>query len=510
MFFQPFRFRTLARSGAALAAVTTAAACAAGPASLPATPEAWRAAAQADIEAAVRITRENHPGPYDVHNPGFSNNLEAARSHGLALAARVTDAPGYVAAVQGFNVRIRDGHAGMVSRLDSTSTPPQRWPGFVTVWRSDGLYVHSSRPGAPAVGSKLRSCDGKAAEQLIRDNVFSFQGRVDEAGQWWSRARRVFLDEHNPFVALPQRCIFEAKGTTTEHALAWRPLDTEGERWLDESNGGDAGPVGVTEQRKNLLWVSMPTFHPDEAERAAYRALYRDVETRRARWLAADAVVVDLRKNQGGSSSWSLDFAKALWGKARVAQASENYDAGVEVWWRASPDNTSYVASLAERLVREGHAQLGARIATYGRGMREALARGAPFYVEPSEAAAGAVAEPDGPPFTRPVYVIVPGNCASACLDALDVMTRFPNTVLVGAPSSADSTYMDVRVAELESGRAAVIVPNKVYVNRKRANGEIYRPQIEVRDIVWSVPTLLKAVEADLAHRRAGERTGGR
>ena len=91
-------------------------ACAAAPV-LPASPHAWRAAAQADIEAAVQVTRENHPGAVDPHNPAFLANLEAARRHGLALAARVVDAPGYVAAIQGFNVRIGDGHAGLCSRL---------------------------------------------------------------------------------------------------------------------------------------------------------------------------------------------------------------------------------------------------------------------------------------------------------------------------------------------------------------------------------------------------------
>lgn len=63
------------------------AAAAAAPVALPKTPEAWRAAVRADIEAAVQITRANHPGPLDPHNPGFALNLEAARRHGLALAA---------------------------------------------------------------------------------------------------------------------------------------------------------------------------------------------------------------------------------------------------------------------------------------------------------------------------------------------------------------------------------------------------------------------------------------
>jgi len=490
------------KSFAALVIATCiAGACAAAPV-LPASPQAWSAAAQADIEAAVRVTRENHPGALDPQNPAFLPNLEAARRHGLALAARVVDAPGYVAAIQGFNVRIGDGHAGLYPRLGEADLPPQRWPGFVTVWRGDGLYVHSSGAGGPAAGSKLLGCDGKAPDRLIRDNVFSFQGRVNEAGQWWSAARRVFIDAGNPFIALPRRCRFERAGRIAEHTLAWRTLDAEGERWLADSNWGDAKGVGVIEPRKNLYWVSMPTFQPNEVERAAYRAMVADIEAQRARWLALDAVVIDLRKNQGGSSRWSQSFAAALWGKAHVAQAVAANDAGVEVWWRASRDNTDYVSSLVDRLSSEGSADAAAWAKVQAEGMRVALAQGRPFHVEKEEPAAPAADAPIVAAFTRPVYVVVPGNCASACLDALDVFTRFPNTVLIGAPSSADSTYMDVRTVELPSGLARVIVPNKVYVNRKRANGQVYPAAVEVRDVDWSVETLLRTVETDLAKRQ--------
>jgi hypothetical protein len=515
--FAAFRSRFSLRLGAAAIAGMLSVSCIAAAASSPAaswptSPEGWRAAARADIETAVQITRDNHPGPVDPHNPGFSANLEAARTHALALADRIGDAAGYSAVLQGFNARIKDGHAGMFPRLDKSTLQPMRWPGFVTVWRGDGLYVHTSGPGRPAPGSKLRSCDGKPAEQLIRENVFGFGGRPDEAGQWWSKARVVFLDDHNPFVPPPARCIFEAGGTALEHVLAWRELDAEGERWLVASgNAGDARPVGVTEPRKNLFWVSMPTFQPDEAERAAYRTMAADLAARRARWLGLDAVVIDLRKNQGGSSDWSYRFAEALWGKARVSAADAAADKGVETWWRASRGNADYVAESAKEFVEKGDPEGAARWRRYAAGMRAALAQGKPFYVQQADAAADvqaapapatpAAADADGPAFTKPVYVIVPGNCASACLDALDVFTLFPNTTLVGAPSSADSTYMEVRYVELESGRATVVVPNKVYVNRRRANGQFYSPQIAVRDVVWSEPVLLKAVEADLARR---------
>lgn len=80
----------------------------------------------------------------------------------------------------------------------------------------------------------------------------------------------------------------------------------------------------------------------------------------------------------------------------------------------------------------------------------------------------------------------------------MDAFTRFPNTRLIGAPSSADSTYMEVRVQNLASGLARVIIPNKVYVNRPRANGQVYLPAIYVNDLEWSTANLLAVVERDL------------
>ncbi len=471
---------------------------------LPTTAAAWRAAAMADIEAAVQITRAHHPGAHDPGNPGFLHKLDEARQHGLALAARVNDMAGYVAAVEGFNVRIGDGHAGLAVRIPKAALPRPRWPGFVTVWRGDGLYVHNADAGWPAVGGKIVSCDGKPVEQLIRENVFGFQGREAEAGQWWALARELFIDTRNPFVQRPQRCSVAFEGKLSEGALAWRDIDALAERWLAESSDGDTRPVGMTEPRKNLYWVSMPTFHPDAQEREAYRALTREIETQRARYLAADAVVVDLRKNGGGSSSWAEAFAEALWGKARVQRATAAFSARTQVWWRASPANTGYLFWVAEQLAKQGQDEGADWARQQAEGMRAALGRKELFHIEfPDHAIDPAAAAREGPPFTRPLYVVVPGDCASACLDAVDTFTRFPNTILIGAPSSADSRYMEMRRENLASNLAAVRVPNKMYVNRGRPNGKVYQPDIPVTDLVWSVDSLLKMVERDLARRQA-------
>lgn len=487
------------------AAMAVASAHAAPPAALPSSAAAWRAAAAADVEAAVQVTREHHPGVHDPNNPAFLANLDAARRHGLQLAAQVEDMAGYVAAVDGFNARIGDGHAGLAVRIDKTLLPKPRWPGFVTVWRGDGLYLHPAASGAAPAGARLLACDGKPAEELIRTNVFAYQGRVAEAGQWWSEARNLFVDTHNPFILRPRRCSFTFEGRTFDQVLAWRDIDPAAERLFAASSDGDARGVGMTEPRKNLYWVAMPTFHPNEAERTAYRALNREIADRRARYLAADAFVVDLRKNGGGNSMWARDFAKALWGAARVDAALAAFSARTEVWWRASPANTDYVAWMAAELDRQGQQDGAAWARTQAEGMRAALGRGEWFHIERKEQdiAAAPPATPV-PAFEQPVYVVVPGDCASACLDALDVFTRFSNTVLIGAPSSADSTYMEVRRHNLASGLAAVRVPNKMYVHRGRPDRQVYQAAIPVTDPVWSIDTLLKVVESDLAKRRAG------
>lgn len=486
------------------AAALVLAAAAHAHAGTPQTPEAWRQAAVQDIEDAVRITLANHPGAHDPANPRFRANLEDARRQGLALAARVDSAAGYRAALQRFNVTIGDGHAGLHADLDPALLPAVRWPGFVTTWRGIGLYVVAAEDGGPPAGARVESCDGKPMEDLIRQNVFAFDGHVNEPGHWWSRARKVFVDYGNPFVTVPRRCKFALGGKTVEQDLAWQPKSERMDRWLAESYNGKTLDVGLTEPRKGLFWAAMPTFTPDDKQRDGYRAMVREVQAGRQRFLDADAVVIDLRQNQGGSSVWSRAFAEALWGKDRVQRRTKAWSAQTEVWWRASQGNADHLAGLVEQFTREGQVESVAWAKEKSAGMHAALARGDTWYVEKNgtPGAPDADLPTDPPAFTRPVYVIVPGQCASACLDALDTFTRFPNTKLIGAPSSSDSTYMDVRWQKVASGLALVTIPNKMYVNRPRANGQGYLPAIHVNDPVWSVDGFRKVVEDDLARQR--------
>jgi hypothetical protein len=157
------------------------------------------------------------------------------------------------------------------------------------------------------------------------------------------------------------------------------------------------------------------------------------------------------------------------------------------------------VTSMVQTLKTQGQVESAAEWLQVAEGMRAALAAGQHFFVEPADVRSPAgSADKNVPPLTVPVYVIVPGQCASACLDALDVFTHFPNTKLIGAPSSADSVYLEVRHATLPDGTSTIIMPTKMYRDRRRASGQVYRPAIEVDDLSWSTSAFEKIIEADL------------
>ena len=137
-------------------------------------------------------------------------------------------------------------------------------------------------------------------------------------------------------------------------------------------------------------------------------------------------------------------------------------------------------------------------------GMEAALRRGDTYYFERAILGDGQSDRNAPTDLTTPVYVIVHGGCVSSCLDAIDVFKRFDNVKLIGAPTSADTLYMDVRRGPLPSNLGRFVLPLKIWHNRPRKSGEIYRPDIPFNDLDWSTTAFLDRIEADLqAPRRA-------
>jgi Peptidase family S41 len=459
----------------------------------------WKAAAQGDIERAYQLSVENHPGIKDPSNPEFAKQLSRARSKGLALARQVTTPGGYSAALGAFSAEIGDGHAGAYVKLPAELERAAQWPGFVAAWRGNALFVFSSEAGGPTVGALVVSCDGVDIVTLVKRNVFAFVGRSAEKGLWWLRARNVFVDAGNPFIRRPQSCVFETEKKRATIRLSWRPMPAEALETAKATVNGDRLPLGMIEREPGVFWIAMPTYQPNDTEVKAYRDLYAEVERRHPDLEKAKAIVLDLRHNQGGSSSWSNELAVALWGKAFIQAEKERYFAKVEIWWRATEGHEKHLLSLADEMRAQGRREAADTLVSLTKELHQAIELKRDFVVKkdiaprPNSVDAEAASSPK---LKTPVYVIVPGQCASACLDAVDVFKLAPNVRLIGAPSSADSTYMEVRTEQLPSGYGYVLLPHKIWVHRPRGNGQYYTPDIEMNVLDWSTESFQRKIAA--------------
>jgi hypothetical protein len=475
---------------------------------LPQSAEAWAQLAKADIEASYTILFNNHPGIVDPNNRSFPRLLAEARESSLKLVPRIDGPAAYMFSLLRFNATLQDGHAGPFPSLPQELEGSPRWPGFLVAWRGDGLWVHHSEVAAVPAGARILSVDGKPVEALIRERVFAYEPGLDQPGRWWLRGGRLLIDSGNPFLDPLRRCeIQTADRQRREVTLDWRSMPDSAYDLIGSVTNGDRLPIELQWHEERWPWIALPTFQPDESEVKAYDELVRAIEAQRERLLKAPAIVLDLRHNQGGSSQWSVRVASTLWGADRVQRRRNAWSAKSQTWWRASPENTSFVEALGDKIKELGMHELVPEIRRVGEGMRAALANGEPFFnqsgdklVEPvpsrEEAAKDLASDPL--PLTVPVFVIVPPQCASAGLDAVDTFKLFPNTRLVGAPSSADSTYMEVRLQELPSGFGQIIVPNKVYIDRPRGNGEYYTPDVLHREFDWSTKRFLKLIQTEV------------
>lgn len=491
-----------------LLAVSAAAQHAPAPAAAaaPASPDEWRALAAQDVRAAYDIFVANHPGMHDPTNRGFPARLAAARDRALTVAARASTSADYATALGTFSSALGDGHAQVFVAQPPAGTPVAReWPGFVAAWRGDRLYVHQAEAGAPApVGSVITACNGRPIADFIRQRLVTRNFRPAERGQWWFWPPRAFVSSPTTTVGRPQRCTFAPPGgRPREIAFSWSAAPADLDARLNAASDGERTPIGLSEPRPGLFLVGMPDFNPDEAGAQSWRRLYDELTARRAALRGARALILDLRHNNGGSSLWSRDAARILWGRDAVERRMARHFKDVAIWWRASRGNTEYMEDLIRRLDAMGRTAQADSSRGAARGMRAALDRGENFYIQPigddeGTDTAGPLPATD---FTAPVYVIVPGRCASACNDALDVFTRFPNVRLIGAPGAGDSTYMEARTMDLPSGRGRVVIPNKIWLGRPRRSGEFYRPATEVDDLNWSTATFLDRIERDLRAR---------
>lgn len=470
-------FRTLAAVSAAALGLAAFGSALAQDAPTPA-PEDWGAALAQDARAFHDLIIDSHPGPVDDENPGFNPHLEAGLAKALARARTADSYEDWYFALQEYSASFDDGHLGLKDWAGMGHVWTAHWPGFLTGLRTgpDGErheVVFSRDAAAPPEGAVLIACDGRPAGDLAAEII----GR--SAGRWSLPSRRavyassLFVDQHNPWVRRPEQCEFRLGTETRPYRLTWRELP---DAVRDEGFAAARSPrfTAPIELRawSGGQWIGLGGFNGDPASRdgLALTALQAAVEARADEIRQAPAVVFDLRGNGGGSSAWINALATTLWGEAEVRARSPEAEA---VDWRTSEKN---LATIEEYKVLMGsNPEVLAWLTTIADGLRAAREAGRPLWRQAEEEAAAPAAPAGASPMKARTWVLTDSGCASACLDAVDLLKALGATH-VGQETSGDTAYMEVRDEPLPGGRVVARIPMKVYRGRPRGDNETHAP----------------------------------
>lgn len=443
-----------------------------------AAPADWGQALREDARAFHRLIADNHPGPVDSENPGFNALLADALAQAEARADTADSYEDWYFALQALAARFDDGHLALTRWQPMGHVWTSGWPGFLTGLREgpDGErheVVFNQDPSAPPVGAVLTSCDGRDPETLAAEVVGQGAGRWNLASRRASFAASLFVDQHNPYVRRPETCVFDVEGQPRAYRLTWRdlPAATRDEGFAAARSPRFKAPIEMRDWTGGV-WIGLGGFNGDPASEDGQKltALKAQVAEAAQRVRAAPRVVFDLRGNGGGSSAWIYAIANSLWGETETGAKGPRSTA---VDWRASTDNLQTVESYKPTL--GSNPDVLAWLNAITEGLSGAVERGDPLWRQADEEATPRPVFSGPPLMTGRVFFVTDSGCASACLDAVDLLQAL-GAVHVGQETSADTLYMEIRDEVLPGGRVEARVPMKVYRGRARGSNQTVVP----------------------------------
>ena len=479
-------------------------ACASVPVSAAAqdrTAAAWRDLTRADVDSAYAIIARNHPAAAPAAgDTGFRLALEKAAGTARSRAREVTSYDGWLATLRAFASSFSDPHISLGTRLSLSSA---RWPGLV-VGRQGPATVVVSRDSAraaelPAVGARLVSCDGIDVERLSRERLGAFRGTWDIAAQRARNTPFLLVDDGNPFLPAIRRCGFKEGDAEREIELRWRTIALTAlqDRLREAAPVGRAG-FGVRRVGDGW-WIGLQSL----SDRA--REVLDSVGAYASAIRAAPWVVVDVRGNGGGNSTWGVRLANQLVGEDRVMTAMRRAERAMAgplcgTSWRASPavEETleAYIRNQSpssDQWRRDLDSVRAARAA--GRDLAPA-----PRPCPPAGQPAGETGSLPPPRMAGRLVLLTDRACFSSCL-LLAGLFRLIGAVHVGEATDFSTRYMEVRRFPLPSGLGTFATLQKVVFGAPARLGP-FDPDVPYDGRIDDTPALEQWIAGVIAARR--------
>jgi C-terminal processing protease CtpA/Prc len=291
------------------AAVPEAAPAPALPAASPLTLDAMLA----DLDELDRIVRQ-HWSYLDHRVEHFDLDLPAALAAARAALDGEPDRQALFDALQRFVATLQDGHAGL--RLPGAELPARAWP-FTLVPGAEGLLVEVVAPATFAImdvepGDQLIAVDAVSAHALLSEAMRRTPASTLGSRRAWGagRMRQTDRERSRFLMQKPGGRIYELEFDNLPRDTVLPPAKrfAGGTSWrrLDERTGYLR--IGSFAAPDAAAWKAAPPEARDEVLAPAYA----DIRQAFAELAGLDALVLDLRRNTGGTDLLGQELARHL------------------------------------------------------------------------------------------------------------------------------------------------------------------------------------------------------
>ncbi|PXX43143.1 S41 family peptidase [Undibacterium pigrum] len=432
----------------------------------------WSQAALADLQGVRDTLEANHPGPVDVQNPGFKLWLKQGFEKARTRARNAQSFEDYRRVLQFYTNGFRDGHISVSYDLESTSL---RWPQFLVGGNPARVTVADDSQRA-LKDAQLLDCDGKNVDQLLQEFVDPYYWNRDIPHQRHMHLPQLMLWAGRAQAPITS-CRFESADKSVRNvSLKWTNLDTSRRGELLKQAAGDVLPEMGIRRVQDTWFVSIPSFDDSGAAALArLQSMVAALKAHREELHKAPLVVIDVRGNHGGNSSWAEQMLAILFSQEAVDHIGSYFDETTD--WRVSAGNLQALQKEAARMRAAGLTEAAQYRQAVADDMKTALHNKQLLLhtAFPPTPANGTLA---ASPFLGKVYFLTDQHCFSACLDFADLARRLPGVKHIGLPTAADAVYIDNTGSMLPTGIARLSYSLKVYRKRVRGNNEWYDPSL--------------------------------
>ena len=319
-------------------------------------------------------------------------------------------------------------------------------------------------------GAELISCDGKKALDILNNEILPYESVTGIEAAQYKHAAKIFIRwDKNP--GSITECQFKQAGNIISQKLKWKTVD---KNYIEKFHKTAVDPIYEMIDKPYGKWLKLKTLAGyDEDTIKLLKKFVADA----AKLRSEKILVLDIRGNGGGNSSWGTQWIKALYGDSVDIPTPSN-----KVW--ASQRNVAhyerFFAGLAEKETSV-ESDIKER-KMFIDSLKNKLGEFVPVCGSATESLSHGSKISKNFLYNGKLYVVIDWRNFSSAEIFIQELKAMPGVKLIGLSTDASTIYGDIRFEVTPSG-LMFTVPTKVFFKsfHDRKSGESILPHIRVK-----------------------------